>query len=155
VTAVASWACDLRTDEERVVSTSSTILDAALARRPDLGEPLDDLLATLRRGPLEPALLDTCEALVRHRIGVPAARPVPDVGDRRLDARTRAVLVMTEQFVIDPQGIGTDMRDAVLDHFSLGELATLVQAVAMFDALARMEAVLTPAAAAVAEEGLA
>lgn len=120
-------------------------LDDALARRPDLREPLDDLLRTIRSGPIEPDLLDGCDALIRHRIGVPPKGPVPDVGDASLDDRTLAVLVMAEQFVVDPHGIDPPMRDAVLDHCSLAELATLVQAFAMFDALARMEAVLVEA----------
>jgi alkylhydroperoxidase family enzyme len=117
-------------------------LDAALALRPDLREPLDDLLRTLRDGPVESALLDACDALIRHRVGVPVDGPVPDVADSALDDRSRAVLVMAEQFVVDPHGIDPPMRDAVLDHCSMAELATLVQAFAMFDALARMEAVL-------------
>jgi len=117
-------------------------LDAALALRPDLREPLDDLLRTLRDGPVESALLDACDALIRHRVGVPVDGPVPDVADSALDDRSGAVLVMAEQFVVDPHGIDPPMRDAVLDHCSMAELATLVQAFAMFDALARMEAVL-------------
>ncbi len=117
-------------------------LDEVLAQRPDLREPLDDLLRTIRSGPIEPELLDGCDALIRHRIGVPPKGPVPDVGDPALDERSRAVLVMAEQFVVDPHGIDPPMRDAVLDHCSLADLATLVQAFAMFDALARMEAVL-------------
>jgi len=119
-----------------------TSLGGALARRPDLAEPLAELLATLRRGPVEVELLDACEALVRHRVGVPVLHPVPDPGDADLDARTRAVLVVAEQFVVDPHGIDAAMRDRLLDHCSLAELATLVQAVAVYDALARMEAVL-------------
>ena len=117
-------------------------LDAALALRPDLREPLDDLLRVLRDGPVEPALLDACDALIRHRVGVPVGGVVPDLADAALDDRSRAVLVMAEQFVVDPHGIDPPMRDAVLDHCSMAELATLVQAFAMFDALARMEAVL-------------
>jgi alkylhydroperoxidase family enzyme len=117
-------------------------LDDALAERHDLRQPLDDLLATIRSGPIEPELLDACDALIRHRVGVVPKGPVPDVGDDALDDRARAVLVMAEQFVVDPHGIDPPMRDAVLDHCSLAELATLVQAFAIFDALARMEAVL-------------
>lgn len=117
-------------------------LDAALALRPDLRGPLDGLLRTLREGPVEPTLLEACDALIRHRVGVPVDGPIPDVADPSLDDRTRAVLVMAEQFVVDPHGIEPPMRDAVLDHCSMAELATLVQAFAMFDALARMEAVL-------------
>ncbi len=117
-------------------------LDDALARRPDLRGPLDDLVATIRSGPVEADLLDGCDALIRHRIGVAPSGPVPDVGAASLDDRTRAVLVMAEQFVVDPHGIDVSMRDAVLDHCSLAELATLVQAFAVFDARARMEAVL-------------
>jgi alkylhydroperoxidase family enzyme len=121
----------------------ATSIDDVLDLRPDLAEPLDDLLATLRAGPIERELLDSCEALVRRRIGVPVTGPVPDTSARDLDARTRNVLYLTEQFVLDPHGIDIDLRDAVLDHCSLEELATLVQAIAVFDALARMEAVLT------------
>lgn len=121
----------------------ATSIDDVLDLRPDLAEPLDDLLATLRAGPIERELLDSCEALVRRRIGVPVTGPVPDTSSRDLDARTRTVLFLTEQFVIDPHGIDVDLRDAVLDHCTLEELATLVQAIAVFDALARMEAVLT------------
>lgn len=119
-------------------------LDDVLARRPDLQEPLADLVRTLHSGPVEPELLDACDALIRHRIGVAPKGPVPDVGAAGLDERTRAVLVMAEQFVVDPHGIDPPMRDAVLDHCSLAELATLVQAFAVFDALGRMEAVLIP-----------
>jgi hypothetical protein len=116
-------------------------VEAALALRPDLAEPLDDLMRKLRGGPVEPELLDRCEALIRHRIGVPVGCDVPDAASEA-DPRARAVLIMAEQFVVDPHGIDPPMRDAVLDHCSLAELATLVQAFAMFDALARMEAVL-------------
>jgi alkylhydroperoxidase family enzyme len=118
-------------------------IDDVLALRPDLAGPLDELMAKLRTGPVDAELLESCEALVRQRIGVPVTRPVPDTASPDLDARTRAVLFLAEQFVIDPHGIDVDLRDAVLDHCSLAELATLVQALAMFDALARMEAVLT------------
>ena len=114
-----------------------------LAIRPDLVAPLQDLLGTLRAGPVEPALLDNCEALIRHRIGVGEGGAVPDVGAPDLEPRTRAVLVLAEQFVVDPHGIDDRMRDEVLDHCSLAELATVMQACAVFDALARMEAVLT------------
>jgi hypothetical protein len=118
-------------------------LDAALARRPDLDGPLRDLLAALRAGPVEPELLDACHALIRHRLGVPVVGAVRDASDPTLDERWRAVLAITEQFVIDVHGIDDDLRDRVLDHCSLAELATLMQACAVFDALARMEAVLT------------
>lgn len=117
-------------------------IPAALSCRPDLAEPLADLLDALRRGPVEPELIDACEALVRHRVGVPVDRPVPDAGARDLDPRTRAVLVLAEQLVVDPHGIDTTMRDTVLDHCSLAELATIVQACAVFDALARVDAVM-------------
>jgi hypothetical protein len=118
-------------------------LEDVLAQRPDLAEPLRDLRATLRAGPVEPELLDACEALIRHRLRVPVSEPVPDAGDPNLDDRTRAVLLVAEQFVVDPHGIDDQMRDRLLDHCSLSELATLMPAFAVFDALARMEAVLT------------
>jgi alkylhydroperoxidase family enzyme len=119
-----------------------TPLDRALGARPDLQGPLHDLQGALRAGPVEPPLLDACESLIRHRLGVPVSGTVPDPGDPGLDARTRAVLVVAEQFVVDPHGIDDDMRDRLLDHCSLAELATLMPAFAVFDALARMEAVL-------------
>jgi hypothetical protein len=118
-------------------------MEEALAQIPDLAEPLRDLCATLRAGPVEPELLDLCETLIRHRLRVPASGPVPDAGDPTLDERTRAVLLVAEQFVVDPHGIDDQMRDRLLDHCSLAELATLMPAFAVFDARARMEAVLT------------
>jgi alkylhydroperoxidase family enzyme len=121
----------------------ATSIDGVLDLRPDLADPLGELQDTLRAGPIEPELLDACEALVRRRIGVPVTTVVPDTAARNVDARTRAILFLAEQFVIDPHGIDEDLRDSVLDHCSLEELSTLVQALAIFDALARMEAVLT------------
>lgn len=123
---------------ERSTSAAQRLIDE---RRPDLGAPLGELLAALRAGPVEPELLDACDALIRHRVGVPVDGEVPDAASPTLDARWRAVLTMAEQFVMDPHGIDPAMRDVVLDHCSLAELATLVQAFAMSDALARMEAV--------------
>lgn len=120
-----------------------TSMGKALALRPDLAEPLDDLRAALRHGPIAPELLDACEALIRRRVGVTVTTPVPDVGSKDLDMRTRLVLMLAEQFVLDPHGIDPELRDSLLDHCTLPELATLVQAFAVFDALARMEAVLT------------
>jgi alkylhydroperoxidase family enzyme len=122
---------------------SRVSLEEALARRPDLALPLEDLRAAIRTGPVEGELLDACEALVRQRVGVPVSGPVPDVGDPALDDRRRAVLTLAEQFALDPHGIDDELRDRVLDHCSLEELATLVTAFALFDALARMEAVLS------------
>jgi hypothetical protein len=117
--------------------------DDLLAGRPDLAEPLRDLCAALRAGPVETELLDACEAMIRRRLGVPVAVPPPDPGDATLDDRARSVLLVAEQFVVDPHGIDDRMRDDVLDHCSLEELATLMTAFAVFDALARMEAVLS------------
>jgi hypothetical protein len=118
------------------------VTDELSARRPDLAEPLHELCATLLAGPVETELLDACEALIRRRLGVPVATPAPDPGDPQLDGRARSVLLVAEQFVVDPHGIDDRMRDQMLDHCSLAELATLMTAFAVFDALARLEAVL-------------
>jgi alkylhydroperoxidase family enzyme len=124
------------------MSDDRVSLEQALARRPDLALPLEDLRTAIRTGPVDAELLDACEALIRRRVGVPVSGPVPDVGDPALDARRRAVLTLAEQFAVDPHGIDDELRDRVLDHCSLEELATLVTAFAVFDALARIEAVL-------------
>jgi alkylhydroperoxidase family enzyme len=113
------------------------VSDTRLDRRPDLAEALAAYRAAIRSGPLDEALLDQCEALVRGRIAHEAAPR-----ERPADERARAVLELADQFVIDAHGIDDAMRDAVLDHLSSVELAALVQWLAVSDGLARLDAVL-------------
>ena len=55
----------------------------------------------------------------------------------------RSALGFTEQYVIDPHGFTDAEAAAMHNHFSPTQLATLTIAVATFDALARVRAVLT------------
>ena len=112
--------------------------DELLTRRPDLAAPLDAYRVSLRATPLDDALLDRCAQLVQRRIAR-TSEPGASEGD---DARTRAVLMFADQFVIDPHGIDDSMRDDVLDHLSPAELAVLVQWLAITDGLARFSTVL-------------
>ena len=118
-----------------------TTADGLLARRPDLAAPLDAYRAALRAGPLDDALLDRCEALVRRRIDRVAATGDDGGGN----PRERAVLAFAQQFVVDAHGIDDGMRDAVLDHCSTAELAVLVQWLAVADGMARLTAVFNAA----------
>jgi hypothetical protein len=61
----------------------------------------------------------------------------------RFDAGRRAAIGFAEQYVLDPHGF-TDADAAVMhQQFTPEQLATLTTAVATFDALARVRAVLT------------
>jgi alkylhydroperoxidase family enzyme len=54
----------------------------------------------------------------------------------------RAALAFTEQYVIDPQGFTDADAERMHRHFTPPQLATLTTAVATFDALARVRALL-------------
>jgi alkylhydroperoxidase family enzyme len=58
-------------------------------------------------------------------------------------AERRAALGFAEQYVLDPHGFTDDDAAAMHEHFTPEQLATLTTAVATFDALARIRALLT------------
>jgi alkylhydroperoxidase family enzyme len=110
---------------------------------PDAAARADDLLRALD-GPtgLEPDLVELIRSRVRHLLRVPGA--TFDHRTARTE-RERAALAFGEQYVLDPSGITDD--DAVAWHelFTEPELTALTFTVAVHDALARVELVLSDA----------
>jgi len=100
---------------------------------------LDRLYAQLWESGLDHATLELCRARITTMIGGRAAPPAPEP---ETDAQ-RAALAFAEQFVLDPHGCTDEQMDALQRFFSGPHLATLTTAVAVFDALARVGAVLS------------
>ena len=58
-------------------------------------------------------------------------------------AAQRVALGFAEQYVLDPHGVTDEQAADLRAHFSPPELATLTTAIAVFDALARVRAIIT------------
>jgi hypothetical protein len=105
---------------------------------PAPSEHLHALHAELAQADLEPSMLERCrarmEALVRGE-GDPTA------GEATSDAE-RAAIGFAEQFVLDPRGVTDAQAEELHRLFTPPQLAALTTAVATFDAVARVRAVL-------------
>jgi alkylhydroperoxidase family enzyme len=100
---------------------------------------LDRLYTELWESGLDRATLELCRARITTMISGRADAPARDP---ETDAQ-RAALGFAEQFVLDPHGC-TDEQMVALQRFFTGpQLATLTTAIAVFDALARVRAVLS------------
>jgi len=108
--------------------------------RPEAMARARELEAELRAGhDLDPQVIDLVQRRVHHLLGVPGA--TFDPGDASTE-RDDAALAFAEQYVMDPSGI-TDAQAARLNElFTEPELTTLTFAVAVYDALARVQLVL-------------
>jgi alkylhydroperoxidase family enzyme len=107
---------------------------------PGVGEGLRALNASLWEAGVDPAVLERCRAAVEATLGT---RARDEGGD--LDAGTAAAVMFSEQYVVDAHGV-TDAQAAVLhEHFTDEHLAAFTTALATFDALARVRAVLAAA----------
>ncbi|HXQ61996.1 MAG TPA: carboxymuconolactone decarboxylase family protein [Acidimicrobiales bacterium] len=121
---------------------------------------------------MAPVVLELCRLRVAHLVGCEAeltvrSRPALDKGltdedvaalvswptAARFDDTTRACLGFTEQFVVDPSGIGAADRARVRAAVSFPRLVGLAQAVAAFDGFARFRTVLEIAPDADATSG--
>jgi alkylhydroperoxidase family enzyme len=103
----------------------------------DLDGGLDRLMASTSAADVDPRLIDRCGRHIAARL---AGERTPS--DSGLSDAERAALAFAEQFVLDVRGF-TDADDAALhEHFTDAQLATLTFAVATFDAIARVNAVL-------------
>jgi alkylhydroperoxidase family enzyme len=125
-------------------------------------DELRALYAGLFDAGVDPVTLDLCRLRLATLIGSRADLAVRDpravaaglddetVGalahwpksDRFTDAQ-RAALAYTEQFVIDAHGFNARDEAELKRHYTPAQLATLTIAVAAFDALARVRALLT------------
>jgi alkylhydroperoxidase family enzyme len=118
------------------VEPAAEVLDLT----PGVGEALRALYASLWEAGVDPAVLERCRAAVEATLGTGARDGGGDV-----DAGTAAAVRFSEQYVVDAHGV-TDAQAAVLhEHFTDEQLAAFTTALATFDALARVRAVLADA----------
>ena len=116
---------------------------------PEAGAALRALCASLFDAGVDAALLERCRARAESLV---TGRGGGD--DDAVDDATAAALGFVEQYVLDPHGVTDAQALALHGFFSDEQLAALTTAVATFDALARVGAVLgaasgTPASIAV------
>jgi alkylhydroperoxidase family enzyme len=98
---------------------------------------LDRLYAQLWDRGVDRETLEMCRARITTMVtGTIAPAPPPET-----DAQ-RAALGFAEQFVLDPHGCTDEQMHELQTHFTGPQLATLTTAIAVFDALARVRAVL-------------
>lgn len=112
--------------------------DDVFALLPAGAGELDDLCAQLWDRGVDDATLELCRARITMMVtGTPvesALRPATDA--------QHAAVGFAEQFVLDPHGCSDEQMRALQMHFTGPQLATLTTAIAVFDALARVRAVL-------------
>jgi alkylhydroperoxidase family enzyme len=116
-------------------ATGEDVLDLL----PAGADELDELYARLWDRDVDRATLELCRARITTMVtGTPidAARP-PET-----DAQ-RAAVGFAEQFVLDAHGCTDAQMHELQTHFTGPQLATLTTAIAVFDALARVRAVLS------------
>jgi alkylhydroperoxidase family enzyme len=100
---------------------------------------LDELYAQLWDRGVDDVTLQVCRARITTMVtGTPVeTAPAPET-----DAQ-RAAVGFAEQFVLDPHGCTDEQMRALQTYFTGPQLATLTTAIAVFDALARVRAVLS------------
>jgi hypothetical protein len=107
---------------------------------PGAADALRDLYASLWQAGVGPDVLDACRSAIEATIGTRPADGTPGA-----DPAVQAAVRFSEQYVVDAHGV-TDADAAVLhEHFTDEQLAALTTAIATFDAVARVRAVLTAA----------
>jgi hypothetical protein len=105
---------------------------------------LDELYAQLWDRGVDDVTLEVCRARITTMVtGTPVeATPVETAPAPETDAQ-RAAVGFAEQFVLDPHGCTDEQMRALQTYFTGPQLATLTTAIAVFDALARVRAVLS------------
>ena len=101
-------------------------------------ELLEELYAQLWDRGVDHATLDRCRARITTMLT--GTLIDPDL-EPETDAQ-RAAVAFAEQFVLDPHGCTDDQMRGLQNYFTGPQLATLTTAIAVFDALARVHAVL-------------
>jgi hypothetical protein len=110
-------------------------LDRVFGLRPRAYERFRELYDGLWDAGVDRATLEACRARVQSLL-----RLEPDPVDRAaLDDAQRAAVAFAEQYVLDPHGLRDADFAALHAHMDPPAIATLVLAVAMFDARARFE----------------
>jgi alkylhydroperoxidase family enzyme len=101
-------------------------------------EQLRRLVSAVWSADVDRDTLEWCRDRIDALITGTGRPPAPD----RPTAAQRAAADFAEQFVLDPHGCTDEQMHALQDHFTPPQLATLTTAIAVFDALARVRAVL-------------
>jgi len=99
---------------------------------------LRELYASLWDAAVGPAVLSACQEAIEATIGTRAR-----AGGGELDAATKAAVMFAEQYVVDAHGVTDAQAAALHEHFTDEQLAALTTAIATFDAIARVQAVLS------------
>ena len=122
----------------RTEAAGATALDRVFGQRPNAYARFTELLDALPAGGGDPATLDACRARIDALL-----RFEPDpTATLDLDAAGRAAVGYAEQYALDPHGLRDSDFEALHEHFTDAQLATLTLAVAMYDALARFSVAL-------------
>jgi alkylhydroperoxidase family enzyme len=102
-------------------------------------QQLRALQASFVRAGLDPGLLESCRT---HMDALVGGRPSPVTVNGSMSDVERAAVGFAEQFVLDPRGVTDAQTDELHRLFPAQQLAALTTAVATFDAMARVKAVL-------------
>jgi alkylhydroperoxidase family enzyme len=108
------------------------------AHLPAGADELQQLVRAVWESDVDHETLERCRARITSLVtgsptAVPPSAPTASQG---------AAVEFAEQFVLDPHGCTDAQMHALQDHFTAPQLATLTVAIALFDALARTQAVL-------------
>jgi alkylhydroperoxidase family enzyme len=111
-----------------------------LALRPDATRRAAELEAAVREDDrLDPRIVELVRRRVAHVLGLPGA--VFDPTDVRT-AHETAALDFAEQYVVDPSGVTDEQAARLNELFDEPALTSLTFAVAVYDAMARVQLVL-------------
>ena len=117
----------------RSQAAGATALDRVFGLRPHAYARFNDLIDGLADGGIDPTTLDACAARIDALLRF---EPDPTSALALTDAQ-RAAVGYAEQYALDPHGLHDSDFDALHEHFTDAQLATLTLAVAMYDARAR------------------
>ena len=122
----------------RSQAPGATAVEGTFGLRPNAYARFRELLDGLGDGGVDPETLAACQARIDALL-----RLEPDpTGALALTPAQRAAVGYAEQYALDPHGLRDSDFEALHEHFTDAQLATLTLAVAMYDALARFSVAL-------------
>ena len=144
------------------LSPGVTPLDRVLGLRPNLHADVRTLLAVfVERRLIDPVVLELCRLRVAQLLGCASElairwQPARDAGlddgkiallsrwptDPSFTDAERACLTVAERFVLDPHGLTDDEAAAARAHLGDAGVVALLEALALFDGLARFRVML-------------
>ena len=125
------------------VSAPGSEFDAVFGLRPDLFDAYRDFETVFwSHDLLDAEILDACRTRVAQLLRAEGA-PTEHVAADDPSSALAACLLLAEQFVIDPHGVTTEMREAVVARVGDAGLVALVEALAIFDGFTRFRTILS------------